>query len=426
MYKFFSRIRLIKSIVIATLSSGILGCQSTPLGTVTQDLARDQLGVSVLSVNLMDILNVPRSSQDGVPWQTRYARIFTWMKDNQTFPDVIALQEAPAFWSCPTDGRKLPDYAAIDFLLDGIREASGEQYRIAYLIAGKPHGSGGSDWIGTTPVGLCSTQGDMALLYRPSRVRNVITSPGATDTVITAYTEPLPLQSSYLARSVQCCSPAADRSDVCQFIDEPATVPQPGHFEATMGTCATPLGLAWTRSRLATQGSNRSRATMDALFSRFELVGQPGNFFHIYNVHRGWNQDWGDQHPDGSAAPQILDFGSQNINQLVSDMENKFRSTGEASYPPILVGDFNLGAPLEAELFPPMTSYFQRFEVGTFFGIDGVLFGKRSDFPSKQAAYANISQQIPNLLDGESCDSVPDKLWSDHCGIYFRIEPSRR
>lgn len=414
--KYHSHVKSLSLLFIASLSVLIFGCQTTP---IIEDLAREQLGVSILAVNLLDILNFPFSIS-GVTWQTRYTRIFTWMKDTQTFPDVIALQEAPGFWSCPTDARRLPDYAAIDFLLDGIRDASGEQYRIAYLIAGKPHGADGNGWVGSAPAQFCTTQGGMALLYRPSRVRNVITQPGAGDTAISPYVEPFPLEVTYLARSVQCCSPASDRTDVCQVIDGPLD-------EYFMGTCPTPLGVAWTRSRRSTQGEDRNRPREDAIFSRFELVNQPGNYFHIYNVHRGWNQDWEDQHPDGPPAPQILDYGSQNINQLVTDMESRFQSLGPTLYPPILVGDFNIGAPEPDKPFPLTGLYFPRFEVG-WWGpeVMGLLFGKSSDFPAKQKAYANLQQHMPELLPGEKCSEVPAKLWSDHCGIFFRIEPSKR
>jgi hypothetical protein len=388
-----------------------------------EELARDQLGVSILTVNLLDIMNYPHSPE-GVHWQTRYTRIFTWMKDTKTFPDVIVLQETPGYWSCPTDARRLPDYAALDFLLDGIRDASGEQYRIAYLIAGKPGGVSGFAWIGKAPALFCSAQGGKALLYRPSRIRNVITNNNGGDPIISPYENPYPIHSTYLARSIQCCNPAADRTDVCSLIDGPMATPPPGHFESFIGTCPTPLGVAFTRSRKATQGEDRNKPFVDAIFSRLELVNQPGNFIHLYNVHRGWNQDWRDKFDkDPPPEPQVLDYGSQNINQLVTDIENRFQSSGQTLYPPILVGDFNVNMPSPEEVFPPIISYFPRFEVGVYNGlIDGVLLGKRSNFPSKQAAHANLGQYMP----GDGLCEVPDKLWSDHCGVFFRVEPTPR
>lgn len=409
---------------IAAWSVLILGCQSTP--KAIEELSREQLGVSILSVNVIGVSNVPRASQTGVPWRTRYARIFAWMSETGTFPDVIVLQEATGFMQCAFDPT-VRDYEAIDFLRTGISSAAGEQYRIAYLVVGKPGGAPPTDWTGSIASGGCSQTNGKALLYRPSRIRNVITSPGVGESVVSAYDSPFPLMTTYLAASAQCCPLNPDLSDVCpvtSFMDGPMARPSIG--PVSRDTCSTRQGVAFTRSRLATQGEDRNRPFVDAVFSRFELVNQPGNFIHVYNVHRGWNQDWNDAHPDGTPAPQVLDFGSQNINQLVTDMETRFRTSGQTLYPPMLVGDFNVGAPLEGELFPPMTSYFSRFDVGMFFGIDGVLFGKRSDFPSKQAAYANLPQQMPSLLENETCEGVPAKLWSDHCGIFFRVEPSPR
>jgi hypothetical protein len=335
------------------------------------------------------------------------------MRDTKTFPDVIVLQEATGFMQCAFDPT-VRDYEAINFLRDGISNAAGEQYRIAYLIVGKPGGAPPTDWTGNIPSGGCSQSNGKALLYRPSRVRNVITSPSAGEPVVTPYDTPFPLLTTYLAMSAQCCPLNLDLSDVCPvttFMDGPMVRPRVG--PVFRDTCSTRQGVAFTRSRLATQGEDRTRPFLDAVFSRFELVNQPGNYIHIYNVHRGWNEDWEKAHPDKTPAPPEQDFGSQNIKQLVADMELRFQPSGQTLYPPILVGDFNGG-----------DSYFPRFEAGKFYDVDGVLFGKRSDFPSKQAAYANLTEQIPALLD--KCKEVPDKLWSDHCGVFFRVEPSRR
>jgi hypothetical protein len=415
---------LLSLLFVAAWSVLISGCQSTPQDI--EALAREQLGVSILSVNLTGVTNVPRNSQSGVPWRTRYTRIFTWMSDTGTFPDVVVLQDVTGFMQCALDPT-VRDFEAVNFLLSGISAAAGEQYRIAYLVVGQPGGAPPTDWTGNIPSGGCSQTNGKALLYRPSRLRNVITGPGAGESVVSPYDSPFPLLTTYLAMSAQCCPLNPDLSDVCPvtaFMDgSMATPPVSPVFR---DGCPTRQGVAYTRSRLATQGVDRTKPYADAVFSRFELVNQPGNFVHVYNVHRGWNDDW--HAANGPVpAPQVLDFGSQNINQLVSDMELRFRTSGqETLYPPILVGDFNIGAPIEGELFPPMTTYFPRFEPGVFFEIDGVMFGKRSDFPSKQAAFANLAERMPVLLEGETCETVPAKLWSDHCGIFFRVEPSQR
>jgi hypothetical protein len=419
--KYRSHIRPLSLLFIAVL---IPGCQSIPQGA--EDLAREQLGVSFLTVNLTGVTNVPRESESGVPWRSRYAQIFNTMRGKATFPDVVVLQDVTGFMQCALDPT-VRDYEAVEFLRAGFSDAAGEQYRIAYLIVGKPGGAPPNDWTGNIPSGGCSQTNGKALLYRPSRLRNVITGPGRGESVVSPYNSPFPFLTTYLAMSAQCCPLNLDLSDVCPvtaFMDGPmATPPVSPVFR---DGCPTRQGVAYTRSRLATQGVDRTKPYEDAVFSRFELVNQPGNFVHIYNVHRGWNQDWHDANGE-TPAPQVLDFGSQNINQLVTDMELRFRMSGqETLYPPILVGDFNIGAPVEDEVFPIMTSYFPRFEPGVFFEIDGVMFGKRSDFPSKQAAYANVPERLPTLYEGETCYGVSHKLWSDHCGVFFRVEPSQR
>lgn len=401
-------------LLMASASMLFAGCQLTPANEEAKEVDRQKFGVSILAVNLFNIMNMPET-QDGVFWQTRYTNIFKWMKDTGTFPDVIALQEAPAFWSCPTDARRLPDYAAIDFLLDGIRDASGEQYRIAYLIAGKPGGVNATSWVGRGPAQFCSQQGDRALLYRPSRIRNVIDRPSGTQPVISPYVEPFP-RATYLARSAQCCSPAADRADVCQLIDGPLDTPAAGHFEHFMGTCPTPLGVAWTRVRKSMQGENQEKPRSDAVFSRLELISQPGNYIHIYNVHRGWGID-----PTASTADMS---GEGNINQLVTDMEARFQSQSNPTlYPPILVGDFNMRPEDSDARFP-------QFELAIWGApypeVMGALFGKSTVFPAKHKAFASARETIPPSVVAEDCYNDNATLLADHCGIFFRVEPSQR
>jgi hypothetical protein len=413
--KFRSLPRSLLLLLMTSASALLAGCQLTPATEEAKEVDRQKFGVSILAVNLFNIMNMPET-QDGVFWQTRYANIFKWMKDTGTFPDVIALQEAPAFWSCPTDARRLPDYAAIDFLLDGIRDASGEQYRIAYLIAGKPGGVNATSWVGRAPAQFCSQQGDRALLYRPSRVRNVIDRPSGTQAVISPYVEPFP-RATYLARSVQCCSPAADRADVCQLIDGPLDTPAAGHFEYFMGTCATPLGVAWKRERKSMQGEDLNKPRADAVFSRLELISEPGNYIHIYNVHRGWGVD-----PDPTASPADMS-GEGNINQLVTDMEARFLSQDNPPlYPPILVGDFNKETEHLGGMFP-------QFEMGMWGPpwpeVMGALFGKSDVFRAKHKAFANSQATIPRAVVANDCYDETT-LISDHCGIFFRVEPSQR
>ncbi|MFA6903710.1 MAG: hypothetical protein WC236_11575 [Gallionellaceae bacterium] len=392
------------------------GCQTTPQNKLTQDLAREQLGVSILTVNLLGVSNVPRNSQTGVPWQTRYARIFTWMSETRTFPDVIALQEATAFMQCAFDPT-VRDYEAINFLRNGISNVAGEQYRIAYLIVGKPGGGIPTDWTGNITSGGCSSSGGLALLYRPSRLRNVITSPRAGEAVVSPYDSPFPLLTTYLASSAQCCPLNLDGSDVCpvtSFMDGAMIRPQVG--PVFRDTCPTRQGVALTRTRKAFEGADPNKPQSDAVFSRFELVGQPGSYIHIYNVHRGFGQDPSD----------TINSGVLNIDTLVTDVESRFNSRNNPTlYPPIVVGDINFGANYYPPTVESVEASMPRYRMAAWSPENvGVVIGRPEHFRAKQQAYANQVKVMPPTIPGEACYRDPATLWSDHCGFYFRVEPS--
>lgn len=414
--KYLSFVRSLLLLLIASWSMLLAGCQTTPLRDVVEGLARERLGVSILTVNLLGVSNVPRNGQSGVPWRTRYARIFTWMSDTKTFPDVIVLQEATGFMQCAFDPT-VRDYEAINFLRNGISDAAGEQYRIAYLIVGKPGGGIPTDWTGNIPSGGCSSTGGKALLYRSSRLKNIITSPRAGEPVVSPYDSPFPLLTTYLAMSAQCCPLNLDGSDVCPvtpFMDGPMIRPLIG--PVFRDTCPTRQGVALTRSRRSFEGSDPNKPQSDAVFSRFELVAEPGNFIHIYNVHRGFGQDPADQ----------INSGVLNIDTLVTDVESRFDSQNNPPlYPPIVVGDINFGA---NDLPPPVEEVegnFPRYRMAAWSPENvGVVIGRPEHFRAKQNAYANQVKVIPPTIPGEACMRDPATLWSDHCGFYFRVEPS--
>jgi hypothetical protein len=396
----------------------LAGCKTTtPSDDTGEELARERLGVSILTVNLLGVSNVPRNSQGGVPWRIRYAQIFKWMSDTKTFPDVIALQEATAFMQCAFNST-VRDYEAIEFLRNGISDAAGEQYRIAYFIVGKPGGGTPTDFTGNIPSGGCSSTGGNALLYRPSKLKNVIFGPRPGESIVSPYDIPFPLTTTYFAMSAQCCPLNLDGSDVCpvtQFMDGPMIEPNVG--PVFRDTCPTRQGVALTRSRTSFDGADPTKSRTDAVFSRFELVAEPGSFVHIYNVHRGFGQDPNDQENSG-----VL-----NINALVTDAESRFNSINNPPlYPPIVVGDINFGA----DYFPPSVTevegHFPRYRMAAWSPENvGVVIGRPEHFRAKQHAYANQVKVIPATNPGEACDRDPATLWSDHCGFYFRVEPSQ-
>jgi len=397
--------RLFALILLLALS----GCPSQP---TRPDAGAEEFGVTILSINLRDILNHPESAT-GLTWRERYARIGPFIAAAPVKPDFIVLQEAAGYWNCPTDTRRMPDYASIDFLLDDIRDATGEQYRIAYLITDKEGRSLGHAWMGSQLSGGCYVRGGNALLYRPSRVRNVLASVGDAFPY-----DNMTNTGSHALNSMPCCFPAADRSDVCALIDGPPQVTP---------RCATPSpsGAAWTQRHLGRD----SEMVTSAAFDRFELVQQPGNFIHLYNVHLVPDRNW-----DPSLAVA-------SINRLVDDMEARFDPRGtDRLYPPIMVGDFNIDeAGIRHNMPPgpidpnnPRAPFFPRFDIAFWSpsnpapipsGVTGMLIGKPSVFRSKQTPHVKFEQAPPgNMCENNGGDVAT--LWSDHCAIYLRIQPS--
>lgn len=414
--KYLPFMRSFLVLLIASWSILLTGCKTTiPPDNSLEELARERLGVSILTVNLLGVYNVPRNSQSGVPWRTRYAQIFKWMSEDKIFPDVIALQEATAFMQCAFNPT-VRDYEAIEFLRNGISDAAGEQYRIAYFIVGKPGGGTPTDYTGDIPSGGCSSTGGNALLYRPSKLKNIIFGPSSGEPVVSPYDDPLPLLTTYFAMSAQCCPLNPDGSDACpvtEFMDGPMIRPRVG--PVFRDTCPTRQGVALTRSRKSDEGADKEKPRFDAVFSRFELVAEPGNFIHIYNVHRGT-----------AAPPGQLYPGAVNIDSLVADVETRFNSINNPTlYPPIVVGDLNFGFNNMPPTAGEVEGQLPRYRMAAWSPENvGVVIGRPENFRAKQYAYANQVKVIPATNPGEACDRDPATLWSDHCGFYFRIEPS--
>lgn len=373
----------------------------TPLVPV----ARDQLGVSLLTINLRDTYNVP-STITGTTWQVRYKRATDWVFTSGKVPDVIVLQEAPGEWRCtklPSMGGGpgidlLGDYEALDFILDELRNRLAVDYRIAYLLSHKQSQGEGGGWVGSQSTGFCPARGGRAVLYRADKLRNTQSNVGF-EFDDERHTAP------HLLNSLPCCNPTRGHEDVCAKIDGPMRT-------GNGCTRAVPSAAAWTKRQSSTDNP------LDAVFSRFELVKQPGNFIHIYNVHLSWKKT-GPARTDETPA-----FGAQSINELIDAMEARYKQMPTTLlYPPIVLGDFNLDSAAATGFFPKLRTAIWSPEVM------GVFFGKESNFPSKQTAYANQAEILPTF----GCVPVPNDLpapepltlWSDHCAsIYLRVEPA--
>ena len=373
-------------------------------------VARKSHGISILAINLRGVVDVP--CQTGVRWEDRFRRIASWMKETGTKPDIIPLQEAVGWIWCPTNFETIQDYAALDLLLDAIHDATGEQYRLAYLVDTQVHGALGNCGIGGGVLGGCQVWGTRALLYRPSQLRNAL----ATVSAPAVPHDDETIAGPHLRRSLPACNLAQGRADVANLIDGP-----PQYDKCNK---PTPSGYTWVQR----QGGS-SKGPFDAAFSRFELINHPGHFIHIYNVHLSWTPpspirtDGSSETPEGSGLWSTPKPGVENIASLVTTMENRFATApGDRLYAPIVVGDFN---------FPEDGStLFPGFRVATWTPeVVGALVGKEAVYPSAQTAYIKNPDvlPVPNCAENApggipSAGGPIERLWSDHCALFFRVE----
>jgi hypothetical protein len=391
-----------KSLAVLCLAF-IVGCQGS--GPATSSLAEQELSVSVLSVNLRHIYNEP-SARDGVSWRDRYSRVAEYVHGARDKPDVIVLQEAPGFFYGPGQTR-IGDYAGIDFLIEKLRLATGEQYRIAYFISDTEGTGEGSGWMEQTSTYGVLTRGGKALLYRSSKIRNALA--GGTSAPAFEY-DVFGSTDTRLVRSMPCCDPGNTSADVCSLIDGP--------MRTYRCNKPSPSGLAWTKRQDTT-----AKGSTDAVFARLELVKHPGNYIHIYNVHLSHATI---QTPNGPVkAPHP---GINNVKALVNEMEQRYSTTGLNLYPPILVGDFNIEGQHIYLRNERETFFEQEFYPQNAFALSpdviGVLIGSPTRFRSKQTPYLADATLVPWpwCAQGDT-HGKPDLLWSDHCSIAFRVQP---
>lgn len=356
-------------------------------------LAQEKFKISVLTINLKGVSDYP-SCGTSVFWEDRYRRIGAWLKQTGNKPDIIPLQEAVGWMWCPTNPSLIKDYAALDFLLDEIRTATGEQYRIAYLTDSQVSGGRGDCGVHSPTAGGCKLYGNLALLYLPTRLRNALADPVGTgiahdDENVTEL---------HLRRSLPACNLALGREDVAGVID--------GFPQLDKCNRPTPSGLTWVQR----QGGS-PHGSFDAAFSRFELISQPGNFIHLYNVHL-----------DFSNYPAAI----SNVNSLVTSVENRFGTTPAGLlWAPILVGDFNITDDGIPGAFPD----FRIAKWAPHPEVISVSIGRENIYPSKELAYFKNAEvlPVPNCYAGAP-GGVPggggpiDLLWSDHCALFFSIE----
>ncbi|MGK5114445.1 hypothetical protein [Geodermatophilus sp. CPCC 205506] len=333
--------------------------------------------VTVLTVNLEG------TDEDNfsVPWRVRYARIAAWMLESQTVPDVLLLQEVPGSKCWFLGGCDPMDYESLFGLMRQIRQDTGVQYRVAALSVEAVPFKFSEDGLGT----LCQGR---AVLYNSNRFANVTPTSGELYPGSGCRPRPAPTTASLLP-SLSCANPPDDMRGDCAVVDG--------------------RGLHW--------------GIDGAIFNRLALTDQVGRWVDVYSVH----------------LSPTNDSYSQLGESLVPHIENTFPSTSITRLlPPIIGGDFNLGAVhvQDGEIDSPVGN-FRFFRIAAWsdvrarnvegdgsFDLDGFLVGRSDAFASQYGWRTTDARTLPPGArprpPAEVC-RIPEIAWSDHCGLYIEI-----
>jgi endonuclease/exonuclease/phosphatase family metal-dependent hydrolase len=301
-------IALSSVLLVFTLSGN--SCQQA--GEVISAVVKDTFRISVMTLNVGgtedEIWGVT------VKWRTRYARITQWMKDAQTTPDLILLQEIAArkfFWPAALYPH---DYEGLHYLIREANAATGAEYRIAYMATKG------------TPRGTNYLTSGLALIYNSARLRNITSAaPGqlmpAEDTPSVTGFHP--------RKSWPCKEPHPEFADRCGLLDGE--------------------GVFYTSGFTALNG----RRNFEAAGAAFVYVADTGARVDVFNVHL---------HPD--PPPDHLKSATYSAaRELVDQMTGQ---AGKRILPAILAGDFNGG-----------TEAFPNFQVSSADDVDAVTTGNQ-------------------------------------------------
>ncbi len=335
----------------------LLSFSTTSCGVAT---VLTELGRENLSFSVLAVnLQLLEETYGGrhLKWTERYGRIADWMVKAKTTPDVIALQEVVG-----QSGGAGP-YATLFQIISQIKQKTNVSYRIAYLSA-EP-----------TPQGLLPTLwAGRALLYNPTRMTNTTSSEGLTP----ARWDDESILSIHPRKSLPCPKESPGFQEFCALLDTE--------------------GISWISS--ARRPSDNRWRTGPA-FARM-LLKNGGNV-NIYNLHRN----------------EPTTFYMKQFEDLSGDMESRFSSN--RLYPPLVLGDFNLGP-------TDVLSFFKDYEIAGYARreVMGVLMGDSSKFSAKQKGHFRETvvpkdEQDPAVPE-VSCGNF-EELWSDHCGIYVVVSP---
>lgn len=139
---------------------------------VPLETARRQKSLSFVTLNIRNAYNYPFAERIG--WKERFDRLVDWMRRGEKFPDIIALQEFPIWWYCPTNPKVVGHYEPMARLLRAIENAGGPKYRIGYAMARVVWGEPAFGLHeGASTAGACQGRSGNALLFDPDRIETV-------------------------------------------------------------------------------------------------------------------------------------------------------------------------------------------------------------------------------------------------------------
>lgn len=369
-------------ILILVLAS----CEPTTAADVSKIIS-SAYAVSLLTVNLRGVLDVPCGGS-GAPWSKRSDRIAAWIADRgkEGTPDLVALQEVHGWIWCPFNHRTLPDYAQLATLVAKVREATGIEYRIAYLTTSFAFAEGGCGFENGAGLSGCQVMTGKALLYNPKRLVNRETKDPSGAIVYDEST----LIGSHLRRSLPCCNPAQDSAWICELVDG----------DSQSDKCdSSPSGIARTRSIRLSNGA----VSVHGAMARFSIVSDLNRELHIYNIHAAHSAD------NASALTDLADFVATTEHETLR----------ERLFPPIVTGDFNTpdGPPVGQD------EAFAEFSVAGFTPppeVMGTLVGGLAQWP----AYLDVEPIEFVEIPSSSCEDS-SVAWSDHCNSFVILGPKQ-
>lgn len=341
---------------------------------------RSSTSLGLLALNVAGIGHGVGFATD-VVWEERSRRLAASIRRNRLIPDLITLVEVHGWlFSGPLRncGRgfmvNAGDYDQIDILLNDLHKAIGITYRVAYLTGDKSS-------FGFVP---CTAHGGQAILYNPTRMVH-LQPPAHLSSV--AHDGDQTLGTPQLRRSLPLCARGTNLMPLESLIDGPSQADK----------CARP-----TPSAPAFSVFGSAHGHMSGSYARFAFASDPTRWIDIFNLHP-------------TAYRELEELPS--ILRLINSRTPPPHAGSQALYPPILAGDFNLLAGSD-DHFPGFTQVAR----APHDDVMAVALGQADRFPFQLRARVSQTVFLPDLPDGVLCDDSRF-LFSDHCGVYVRIEP---